>query len=203
MKGCRPLTDEEVEEIVQSFTGEYSKRNKAMFILGVKSGFRISEILSLTIGDVVAKGSIIDTVHVKRCHMKKKTEGRTIPLNPAAKAALYEWIKQLIGFGLKSPDIYLFRSRKGENRPITRIQAWRIVKRACDANELQGKVATHSMRKTYANKVYNYFKKQQAEGKPVDPFHLTSKALGHRNINNTDKYLSFLDSDVNEAILSI
>ena len=90
MKGCRPLTDKEVEEIVQSFTGEYSKRNKAMFILGVKSGFRISEILSLTIGDVVAKGSIIDTVHVKRCNMKKKTEGRTIPLNPAAKKALYE-----------------------------------------------------------------------------------------------------------------
>ena len=49
----------------------------------------------------------------------------------------------------------------------------------------------------------NYFKKQQPEGKLVDPFHLTSKALGHRNINNTDKYLSFLEQDVNDAIMSI
>ena len=68
MKGCRPLTDEEVEEIVQSFAGEYYKRNRAMFIPGVKSGFRISEILSLTTGDVVVKGNIVDTVHVKRCN---------------------------------------------------------------------------------------------------------------------------------------
>ena len=133
--------------------------------------------------------------------LKKKTEGRTIPLNPAAQTALYEWVKQLVDFGFKSYDTYLFRSRKGENKPISRIQAWRIIKNAC--HELQGKVATHSMRKTYANKVYHYFKKQLAEGKPVDPFHLTSKALGHRNINNTDKYLSFLESDVNEAIMSI
>ncbi len=135
--------------------------------------------------------------------MKKKTEGRTIPLNPAAQKALYEWAQQLIDFGFTSYDTYLFRSRKGENKPISRIQAWRIIKKACNINELQGKVATHSMRKTYANKVYHYFKNQLADGKPVDPFHLTSKALGHRNINNTDKYLSFLESDVNEAIMSI
>jgi integrase len=103
MKGCRPLTDEEVEEIAWSFTGEYYNRNRA--ILGVKSGFHIFEILSLTIGDVVVKGNIVDTVHVRRCNMKKKTEGRTIPLNPAAKKALYEWIKQLIDFGFKSYDL--------------------------------------------------------------------------------------------------
>jgi integrase len=78
-----------------------------------------------------------------------------------------------------------------KTRPYHVSQAWRIIKNACDFNELQGKVATHSMRKTYANKVYRYFKNQLVEGKPVDPFHLTSKALGHRNINNTDKYLSF------------
>jgi integrase len=203
MKGCRPLTDQEVEEIIQSLTGQYYKRNRAMFIVGVKSGFRISEILSLKIGDVVLNKRIVDTVHVRRCNMKKKTEGRTIPLNPAAKTALGEWIKQLNEFGFTSHDIYLFRSRKGENKPISRIQAWRIIKKACHVNEIQGKVAAHSMRKTYANKVYHYFKKQLADGKPVDPFHLTSKALGHKNINNTDKYLSFLESEINEAIIAI
>jgi hypothetical protein len=29
MKGCRPLTDEEVQRISQSFGGTFAKRNKA------------------------------------------------------------------------------------------------------------------------------------------------------------------------------
>jgi integrase len=52
MKGCRPLTDEEVVLVQQSFGGIYAARDKALFLLGVKSGFRISELLSLQVGDV-------------------------------------------------------------------------------------------------------------------------------------------------------
>jgi integrase len=50
MKGCRPFSDEEVKLIAKSFGGRYATRNKALFILGVRSGFRISEMLSLTVG---------------------------------------------------------------------------------------------------------------------------------------------------------
>jgi len=53
LKGCRPLTDDEVKLINQSFGGTFAKRNKALFILGVRSGFRISEMLSLKVGDVL------------------------------------------------------------------------------------------------------------------------------------------------------
>jgi integrase len=66
----------------------YAARNKALFILGVRSGFRISEILSLTVGDVLQHGKVMDHVTVARKHMKKKTEGRGVPLHPEARAAL-------------------------------------------------------------------------------------------------------------------
>jgi site-specific recombinase XerC len=87
MKGCRPLSDEEVKVISHSFGGTFGKRNKALFILGVCSGFRISELLSLTAGDVQQHGKIVDHMTVARRHMKKKTEGRTVPLHPEAQAA--------------------------------------------------------------------------------------------------------------------
>ena len=44
MKGCRPLTEDEVMLVQRSFGGVYADRDKALFLLGVKSGFRISEL---------------------------------------------------------------------------------------------------------------------------------------------------------------
>jgi integrase len=95
MKGCRPLTDDEVHIISRSSGGTFGKRNKALFIVGVRSGFRISELLSLRVGDVQQHGKIIDHVTVARRHMKKKTEGRTVPLHPEARAALSVWLEAL------------------------------------------------------------------------------------------------------------
>ena len=42
MKGCRPLSDEEITVVSRSFGGTYAARDRALFILGLKSGFRIS-----------------------------------------------------------------------------------------------------------------------------------------------------------------
>ncbi len=202
MKGCMPLTDEEVEEIANSFTGIYFSRDRAWFILGCRTGFRISEILSLQLGDVYQCGRLVDRVTVQRRNMKKKTESRTVLLHPMAKEALRVWIKELLNYGFSDSGTYLFRSKRG-NAPISRSHAWRILKRAVKANDITGKTGTHSMRKTFANNVYNHFLAEMNQGKAVDPLRMTGKALGHRNINNTDKYLSFLESDIEEAILAI
>jgi integrase len=51
MKGCRPLTDEEITLLSRSFGGTYAARDRALFILGLKSGFRISALLSLRVGE--------------------------------------------------------------------------------------------------------------------------------------------------------
>ncbi|MCA9449252.1 MAG: tyrosine-type recombinase/integrase, partial [Candidatus Omnitrophica bacterium] len=174
-----------------------------LFILGVYSGFRISELLSIRIGDLIKNGQVLDRVTVARRNMKKKVSSRTVLLKPVAKEAVVEWIEELKSNGNSAPNTFLFRSRKGENRPISRVQAYRVIREACDANDLTGTIGTHSMRKSFANKVYTHFKKELAAGKPVDPFRMTSKALGHKNINSTDQYLSFLEEEIDEAIMAI
>lgn len=95
MKGCRPLTDREIDEVLQSFGGRYARRDRALFLLGVKTGFRISELLSLTIGRVLQHGRVVERVSVSRRHMKKKIEGRTVPLNPQAAEAVRLSIEQM------------------------------------------------------------------------------------------------------------
>jgi hypothetical protein len=46
----------------------------------------------------------------------------------------------------KAPD--------GAPRAISRVPAWEVLKAAFDANEFGGKLATHTMRKTFAASVY-------------------------------------------------
>jgi len=202
MKGCRPLTEAEVSLVRQCFGGRYARRDCALFLLGVKSGFRISELLALQVGDVWRGQRVVERVTVSRRHMKRQTEGRTVLLHPEARAALTGWFVDLQAAGPCLPETYVFRSRKGPNRPISRRHALRVLREVYDANELTGPLGTHAMRKTFANQVYQHLCARRAAGEAIDPFRLTSKALGHRSLTSTDGYLSFLEADIEAAILA-
>lgn len=187
MKGCRPLTDNEIASVLSALE---NPRDRALFVLGIRSGFRISELLSLRVLDVYQYGAVVARVQVQRKHMKRKLESRSVPMHIAARNALQALIQNN---NLTARD-HLFMSKKGHNQPMTRIQAWRILKGAYQIAELSGKVATHSMRKTFAAKVY-----EAVDGDLVK----TQKALGHKSVNSTVSYLSFAEEEIDDAILSI
>jgi len=193
MKGCRPLKDSEIKKILNSFWGKYANRDRALFVLGCKSGFRVSELLSLRIQDVYQHGEIVDRVTIERRHMKKHIEGRTVLLHPDAKKALTVLIDEMKHSGQAAADNFLFQSRKG-GKSISRVQAYRILKNLFDECGINGKVATHSMRKTFADRVYKHLGNDIAK---------TQKALGHKSINSTVSYLSFSESEIDDAILAI
>ena len=52
MKGTRPLDNDEIRSVSTCFTSTFATRNRGLFMLGVSTGGRISELLSLRIGDV-------------------------------------------------------------------------------------------------------------------------------------------------------
>ncbi len=200
MKGSRPLEIQEIRKVKKAFKGPFKHRNYAFFILGTNTGFRISEILTLRLGDILEEnGDIKKRLTVYKRNMKGKRSSRTILLNQAAREAITPWLKQLAKLDVIHKDDYIFRSIRG-NQPIDRTQAWRILNETFQAAGLIGKLGTHSMRKTFANNIYKYFLKKVAQGEPIDAFRSTSKALGHTDIKSTDQYLSFLEEDVDEAI---
>lgn len=178
----RALTDTEVTTILSHLD---SIRDKALFILGVKTGFRISELLSLTVEDVSQKdGTICGSVTVKRCNMKGKNTSRTVPLHKDAKEGLLLYLKG---------NLELLNSAESKLFPIKRLRAHRILRDAAIRARVQGAVSSHSMRKTFGMNVYNRTERNIVAAQ---------KALGHKNISSTSHYLS-VDLDlVNAAILS-
>ena len=49
MKGTRPLGNSEIRLVSACFTGTFDARNRGLFMLGVSTGERISELLSLRV----------------------------------------------------------------------------------------------------------------------------------------------------------
>jgi integrase len=192
MTGCRPLSEAEVRLVSQSFGGRYTPRDRALFILGVKSGFRIAELLSIRVGDVWQHARVVDHLTVRRAAMKQPREGRTVPLHPDAQAALATWLLTLRQRPGWTAQTFVCRSRKGMNQAISPVQAWRILREACDTNALTGTLDTHCMRKTFAHKVYQHLGYDLVR---------TKRALGHQQIRTTERYLSFAQADIDAAIL--
>jgi site-specific recombinase XerD len=193
MKGARPLTAPEVHQVSNSFRGRYALRDRALFVLGIKTGLRISELFCLAVGDVLQHEQIVDRVHVQRKHMKRKTEGRTILLHPEAKEALALWVAQLSEWieVRRDTPVFLFRKRQ---RTIGRRQAWTILMGRYAENQLGGTLGTHAMRKTFANKVHVLLGRDLVK---------TQRALGHKNVSSTVSYLSFPEEEIDEAILAL
>jgi site-specific recombinase XerD len=147
----------------------------------------------LRAGDVSQHGRIVDANTVARRHMKCQSEGRTVVVHADAQAALHIWITQLRRMRPVTPQTFLFQSRKGANQPISKVQAGKILHEAVVTNELTGTLGTHVMRKTFANRVYHQLNHDLVK---------TQRAMGHKNINSTVAYLSFMEDEIDAAILA-
>lgn len=205
MIGCRPLTPNEFALVLRAFRGRDELRNRALFVLGVTTGFRISELLSVSISDVHREGRQVQRIRVRRRDMKGgrrrgprrgrgAVHGRTAVLTPLARKHLELWLGHLALEGALDPDAPLFRSRKGKDRAISRVQAYRVLRDAFAYCELDlTSPGTHTMRKTFADTMY--------EALGHDLFKL-QKALGHASPSSTVAYLSFNEEEIDEAALS-
>ena len=113
MAGCRSLSDDEVELVRTSFKGHYALRNRCLWEVGTKTGFRISELLSLKIHDVIQHGQIKDAITVSARFMKGKTKSRSVVLHNSAKEAISDYLN---GYEKKwgykpAPDLYHLKSQ--------------------------------------------------------------------------------------------
>lgn len=144
MRGSRPLSRIQVKAILKATD---SIREKALLTLGFATGYRISELLSLTVADIYTNGVIHSHVTVKASNTKTK-QGRTVLLNSDAKKALATLVTWLKAKGLDD-TAPLFVSRKHTNgfAAITRQQAGRLLKDLFALVGEFGNVSTHTMRK--------------------------------------------------------
>ena len=190
MKGSRPLSRLQVKSLLQNTS---SIREKVLLTLWFCTGYRISELLSLTVGDVSTNGQIHSHVTVKASNTKTKT-GRTVVLNSDAQKAIK---LLLVSKGIDDPHSPLFMSRKrdqsGERKSISRQQAHDLLKALFAKIGEFGNVSTHTLRKTFAARIYEQTSKLE----------LVQIALGHKSINSTISYLAFGNEEVDRAIMCV
>ena len=211
--GCRPFTDHEIKTLVNNgFTGVYQSRDRAWFAIGINTGFRISEILSLKVGDVWRDKMVVRHLNIRKHHMKGKKHARTRKIHDRTRAQIRTWLRELTLIlepegGELPKEVYLFQSREGSNKAIDQDTARKILSSAMERIgivEMPYVKGTHMLRKTYARRVYEYYLKEFQSGKMNgEPILLTQRALGHMSIDNTLKYLSFLADEIPSNILDI
>ena len=134
MNTVEPIRDKETVIDIAEYLKKESGRNYVMFLFGIYSGLRISDILKFRVRDVKNKNDIV-------LREKKTGKEKRFPINRDLKKALDQYI---IG---KDDYEYLFKNPH-ENKPITRQQAYNILS---DAGKKFGieKIGTHTLRKTF------------------------------------------------------
>ena len=93
MKGTRPLDNDEIRLVYACFDGTFAARNRGLFMLGVSTGGRISELLSLTIGDVYQNGKPVSDLLYDKSIVKGGEVSRAVPVNTDGMRAIDDLIR--------------------------------------------------------------------------------------------------------------
>lgn len=190
-KGTRPLTNAEITAVRDAFSGKYEVRNRGLFMLGISIGGRISELLSLTIEDVWQNEKPVSDVLFSKHVVKGKEEARSVPVNSDGWQAICELSEWHIGQDTWRGHYPLFASRnRGGTLAMTRQNADMVLREAFVKAGLNGKLATHSMRKSFAQRLYDI----------TNDIFVVKELLGHKNVSTTQDYLGVNYKKVREAL---
>ena len=189
MKGTRSLDNDEIRKVSECFDGTFAERNRGLFVLGVSTGGRISELLALKIGDVYQNGKPVSDLLFDKTIVKGGEVSRAVPVNFDGREAIEGLMKWHIDhYGEMDPSRPLFPSR--QKGAMDRRMAHTVLKTAFEAAGLNGKLATHSMRKSFAQRLYEQ----------TGDIFAVQEMLGHKNVATTQKYLGVNYASVRDAV---
>lgn len=176
MNFVEPIRDMDRILDISEYLRLRSERDYVLFMFGLYSGLRVSDILKLRVRDVRNKGCIL-------MREKKTGKDKRIEVHEDLRKILKDYIKDRKDFE------YLFRSHKGANSPITRVQAYRILNSAARVFGMES-IGTHTLRKTFGYHLYQSTKDSI----------LVKEALNHSDAGVTLRYIGIRQDDVNQAV---
>jgi len=198
---ARPFSPAELLALENYLLSARRTRNAMLLKVGTNVGFRITELLTWKIGQVLTPvGEVAREVTVTRALLKggsgkkkRSVRSRRVVLNEKARGAIRDYIASL-GI-VPRPGDFLFRSREGGNRPLHRSQAHRILVKACQECGVDTKrISTHSLRKTFVRAVYD------ASGRDIIR---TMRVVQHSSPVITARYLENTESELDDLVLSL
>ncbi|MEC2267411.1 site-specific integrase [Bacillus subtilis] len=176
IKDVQPIRSlDKLEDMKWSLKKWCGDRDYILFLLGINTGLRVSDLLRLKTTDIKRK---------KRIAVKEgKTEKpRTIHLTNIY-TELNNYIDTLEG------TEWLFPSRKGD-KPISRIQAYRQLNKASNMVDIPDGIGTHTMRKTFG---YWYYK----QTKDIATLQII---LNHSRPEITLRYIGITEEEIENSL---
>ncbi|MFD3449671.1 tyrosine-type recombinase/integrase [Microbacteriaceae bacterium 4G12] len=134
MKVVEPIRDKYMIEQMKQALMHQSKRNWFLFVMGINTGLRISDLLKLRVKDVRHK------THIELKEEKTKKLKRFL-LNLDLRRTIIEYTQYM------EDEDYLFPSKKTD-LSLQRVQAYKILRSAAEQVGLEH-IGSHTCRKTF------------------------------------------------------
>jgi integrase len=179
MEYVQPIRDIEKIEEVKSILRQKGTRDLLLFCLGINTSLRISDLLKFKVGDVRNKSHI-------ELREQKTGKLKRFLLKGNLLALIEDHIKN------KSDEEYLFLSRNGHNKPLTRVMAYTIINNACRQAGIQEKIGTHTLRKTFSYHFYQTHK----------DIAMLQYLLNHSNPSTCLRYIGITQDNIEESLLN-
>jgi integrase len=177
----------QIHRISIYFLTKHEYRNHLLFVAGVHTALRISDMLRLTWDDVYdfTNHRVKPSFSITE---KKTGKNKIVAINHALTESISRLFKHLQP---KSAD-FLF-ANSNTHKSISRIQAYRVIRAAAEECETEIPVSCHSLRKTFGYHLW----------KSGTPLVVIMDIYNHSSYAVTKRYLGITQDDKNSAYLSL
>lgn len=177
MNFVQPIRDKNTLKKIADDLKAKNEKYYIMFMIGIYSGLRVSDILKLQVKDIQGKDHI-------RMREKKTGKYKSFPVNPAIRNDIAAYCEG------KQPTDYVVPG-KPESKPVSREYAHRVIHEAGKRYGLDD-LGTHSMRKTFG---YHYY----TQTKDIATL---MKIFNHSSESITLRYIGIEQQSIDEAIMN-
>ena len=178
MEIVEPIREPEKIQKMKEYLKAKSDRDYMLFIIGINTALRISDILKLKVKDVRGKTHL----ELKETKTRKR---KKFKMNSFLISELQRYTRDM------DDDDYLIHSTRSTKRPIDRFRAYAILNEAAEKVGIQGRIGTHTMRKTYG---YHFYQKTK-------DLETLRQLLNHSRIEVTRRYIG-IDQDYIDQVTS-
>lgn len=185
MEFVQPIRNLKQIETIKKLLKSQNLRDYCLFVLGINSGLRISDLLKLKISDVIEKNKVKDRIRLREI---KTGKYKDFPLSDNTKSAIKEYLKTR-DYKENEP---LFLSRKNKGF-LMRNQAYKIINDVAKSVGIKEKIGTHTLRKTFGYHAYN-------NGYDIA---LIQKLFNHSSPSVTLRYIGITQDEMDDVYLSL
>jgi site-specific recombinase XerD len=190
MNLVQPIRDEKKINTMKKILKAESLRDCAMFTVGINSGLRISDLLSLTFGQVIENGSIMEKIYVRESKTDKLKE---FVFGPKTIKVLEEYISSISTYEAEDPLFFSKKFKDGKRKPISRQHAHFVISEAAKEAGIKESIGTHTLRKTFGYHAYK---------KGIDIVYI-QQLLNHDSPKTTLSYIGITQDELNDIYFNL